>query len=239
MTPKENFDFLNSYLKRVSPIIRKNNGFINKYMGDGIMALFPNRAEDAVIAGIEKMKELSFYNSHRQKSGYAPINIGIGLHTGTLILGTIGEEERMQGDIISDSVNTVSRMEGLTKLYGASIIISEQTLNRLEDASKYNHRFLGKVQVKGKKEPISVFEIFDGDSENIIETKIKTKTDFENALKMYYEKKFAEASVEFNNILKNNAQDKTARLYLERSAHFMVNGTSPDWEGVEVLENKF
>ncbi|MCZ0900792.1 adenylate/guanylate cyclase domain-containing response regulator, partial [Microcoleus sp. HI-ES] len=109
MSPRENFEFLNSYLSRVGPVIREYNGFIDKYIGDGIMALFPNRAEDAVQAAIEMQHQVKIYNRHRQNSGYQPISIGIGLHTGTLMLGTIGEAERMESTVISDAVNLASR----------------------------------------------------------------------------------------------------------------------------------
>ncbi|HYO06762.1 MAG TPA: adenylate/guanylate cyclase domain-containing protein, partial [Phototrophicaceae bacterium] len=112
MSPQQNFDFINSYLSRVGPVIRQYNGFIDKYIGDGIMALFPNRAEDAVQAAVEMQHQVKIYNLHRQNSGYQPIALGIGLHTGTLMLGTIGEAERMESTVISDAVNLASRVEG-------------------------------------------------------------------------------------------------------------------------------
>ena len=135
MSPQQNFDFINSYLSRVGPVIRQYNGFIDKYIGDGIMALFPNRAEDAVQAAIEMQHQVKIYNIHRQNSGYQPISLGIGLHTGTLMLGTIGEAERMESTVISDAVNLASRVEGLTKLYGVGIVASVQTLCRLRRSS--------------------------------------------------------------------------------------------------------
>jgi two-component system sensor histidine kinase ChiS len=118
MSPKENFDFLNAYLSRVSPVIRNHNGFIDKYIGDAVMALFPQTADDAVQAAIEMQKQVSLYNSYRQENGYDPIAIGIGLHSGTLMLGTVGESQRMESTVIADAVNLASRLEGLTKVYG-------------------------------------------------------------------------------------------------------------------------
>ena len=163
MTPQENFNFLNAYLGRVSPVIRQYNGFIDKYIGDALMALFPMRAEDALQAAITMQQEVSRYNRHRQAQADKPINIGIGLHTGSLMLGTIGETERMESTVISDAVNLASRMEGVTKMYGTTIVISQDTLFNLDQPTLYHFRYLDRVQVKGKKEPISVFEIFNGD----------------------------------------------------------------------------
>jgi len=144
----------------------------------------------------------------------------------------------MQGDIFSDAVNLANRIEGLSKLYGVSVVVSEQTLSRLSKASQYHQRFLGKVQVKGKKESVSVFEIYNGDPEPMIELKLKTKADFEQGLHHYFAKDFAEASVCFKNVLKANVADKTAKLYLERSAQFMVQGVPEEWAGVEAMESK-
>lgn len=238
MSPEENFRFLNSYLKRVGPIIRHQNGFIDKYIGDAIMALFPEKSDDAVVAAIDTRKEIAEYNKHREHRGYAPIDIGTGIHTGKLMLGTIGEELRMEGTVIADAVNLASRLEGLSKIYGASIIISEQTLDRLEDAAHYNYRFIGKMQVKGKLESVSVYDIFDGDSGNIIELKTETRSDFEDGLKLYHSKKFAEAGVNFNKVFEKNPLDKAARLYLRRSAQFMVQDVPKEWDGVEMMEEK-
>lgn len=246
MTPQENFNFINSYLSRMEPVIIEHHGFIDKYIGDAIMALFAGRpvlsgvegADDAVNAGIAMLHRLTAYNQERQQAGDQPIRIGVGINTGSLMLGTVGSQHRMDGTVISNAVNVASRIEGLTKIYGASIVISERTLSRLKDQSAYNTRFLGKVQVKGKKEPVSVFEIYDGDPEKMIALKLKTKSDFEEGLNLYYAKEFAEAAVCFKQVLKTNPDDKTANLYLKRSAQFMVQGVPEEWDGVETLEHK-
>ena len=119
MTPQENFNFINGYLGRVGPVIRSRGGFIDKYIGDAVMALFPERPEDAIDAAIELQCTVELYNRHRNNSGYDPISIGIGIHTGSIMLGMIGEAERMEGTVISDAVNMASRLEGMTKEYGA------------------------------------------------------------------------------------------------------------------------
>ncbi len=159
MTPKDNFDFLNSYMRRMGPIIRKHGGFIDKYLGDGIMALFPSLPDQALEAAMEMLRELENLNQTRLERNYEPIQIGIGLHTGTLMLGTIGEEERMDGTVISDAVNLASRIEGLTKEFHANLLLSEETYKKLKNRRKYSFKKLGKVKVKGKSKSSEVYEV--------------------------------------------------------------------------------
>jgi class 3 adenylate cyclase/GAF domain-containing protein len=238
MTPQENFDFVNAYFGRVSPVIRQHNGIIVKYLGDGMMAVFPRQVEDALNAAIAKVKQVDDFNQDRQQRGEVPIRIGIGIHTGKMMLGTVGEPERMQSDFLSDAVNLTARLEGLTKLYGASIVISQEALNRIEDPTQYQLRFLDRVQVKGRLEAVAVFEALGGEPEAIIELKLQTKSKFEEGLTFYYDQKFAEAGELFNHVLKHNPDDRAAKLYLERSEHYRVHGAPVDWAGVRVLDKK-
>lgn len=159
MTPKDNFDFLNSYMGRMGPIIRKHGGFVDKYLGDGIMALFPDSPDDAVEAAKEMKSTLEEHNQSRLERNYDPIRIGIGIHTGVLMLGTIGEEARMDGTVISDAVNLASRIEGLTKEYGADILLSDESYQKIRNRRKYTFQELGKVSVKGKENMIGVYEV--------------------------------------------------------------------------------
>ena len=222
MSPEENFNFLNSYLNKVSPLIRDNNGFIDKYIGDAIMALFPQHAEDALIAAIEMQKSVIDYNLDRAKVGYKPITIGIGLHLGKLMLGTVGEEKRMEGTVISDAVNLASRLESLTKLFGAGIIISEQILLELDERkSKYIYRYLGQGSVKGKKETVQLYEVIDGNNNRITELKMKTKKLFEEGVEFYSAKDFRQSIDKFEKVLKINPKDKAAIHYLNRSKYYM------------------
>jgi hypothetical protein len=116
--------------------------------------------------------------------------------------------------------------------------VSELTLSRLKDPDTYKHRFVDKVRVKGKKEPVSVHEVFDGDPQPLVTLKQETKASFEEGLCLYYDRKFSESSVQFNRVLQKNPEDKAARIYLERSAHYMVAGVPDDWTGVETLTGK-
>lgn len=234
LSPKENFDFLNSYFQRVGPIIRQHGGFVDKYIGDAVLALFPNKPDDAVSAAIDMQHELRRFNRDRTLLQETPIAAGTGVHTGKLMLGTIGETERMEGTVISDAVNLASRLEGLTKLYGHSVMISEPTLKRLDHPEQTLHRFLGKVQVKGKKDPVAVYGLVIEQEEAFR----ATKADFDVGLALFLDRKFAEACVHFERILQKSEDDKAARLYLERAAHFMVKGVPDDWDGVEAIHTK-
>jgi len=238
MTPQENFSFINSYLSRVSPVIRAHQGFIDKYIGDAIMALFPESADDAVRAAVEMQKQVIIYNQERQQSNYAPITIGIGLHAGTLMLGTIGEPERMESTVIADAVNLASRLEGLTKVYGSGILISESILERLGDREKYLCRFVDRVTVKGKKSAVSVFEIYDAETEQSIELKQETATEFQRGMELYFEQNFTKAQKIFKKISEKNPQDKLAAIYCQRSLKNRMYGVPEGWYGIEALDEK-
>ena len=237
MTPKENFDFINAYLKRVSPIIRNHGGFIDKYIGDAVMALFL-KPEDALKASITVQHKLNDYNQERRVRGFVPLKVGIGLHAGSLMLGTIGDELRMEGTVISDAVNLASRMEGLTKMYGASIILSMETLLKLPDPYAYRHRLLDQVKVKGKRKVIKVVEIFDGDLEGIAALKEQTRNEFESGIQAYMKQDFETALRHFTEVAGANPDDEAAQLYEQRSSYFLEHGVPPEWEGVAVFDSK-
>ncbi len=238
MSPEETFKFINSYLSQMEPVIADHHGFIDKYIGDTIMALFSTDADGAVHNAIAMMKRLGEYNENRKRAGYRPIQIGIGLNTGRLILGTVGGQRRMEGTVISDAVNLASRLEGLTKRYDTPILISEHTFSRLTHPNQFYTRFLGKVQVKGKLEAVSIYEVYDGDPEDVIAFKVKTAYYFENGLNHYFAKEFADAAKCFKQVLAVHTQDKPAQLYLERSKYFLAQGVPDGWQGVEVMESK-
>ena len=234
MTPKQNFDFLNEFLSHVIPSIRANSGFIDKYIGDAVMALFPHSPDDAVNASIAILKQLQLYNEQRQAQQQRPINVGIGLHTGTLMLGTIGDNHRMDGTVISDAVNLASRLESLTKTYGASLVVSEQCFSKLATDNPFHHRPLGRVRVKGKHEVITVIEIIDGDLDQVMALKKASMADFQQAMARYDEKDFEGAASGFRQVLRINPADQSAHLYHQRSAKYMLDGAGEEWSGTEL-----
>jgi adenylate cyclase len=213
MSPKENFNFLNSYLNRISPVVRRNRGFIDKYLGDGIMALFPRSPLDAVRAGLELMETVRVFNGHRANCGYRPIDIGVGINTGSLMLGTIGESSRMEGTVISDAVNLASRLEGLTRSFGTHIIVSEDLLTACPDAeTTIPHRYLGRARVKGKAQEVTIYEIIDGPDA----VRVETRALFEEALRHFEARRYAQAAAGFRAVLARDAADTAALYYLRR-----------------------
>jgi two-component system sensor histidine kinase ChiS len=223
MNPEENFKFINSYLSRMEPAINQNHGFIDKYIGDAIMALFNRSADDAVTAGIAMLEQLIEYNHHRCQSGYSPVQIGIGINTGSLMLGTVGGYNRMDGTVISDAVNLASRLEGLTKNYGVSLLISHHTFLELNEYH-YAIRLIDRVKVKGKSEMVSVFEIFDADPPELKDVKLKTRTKFEEGLLLYSTHSFRDAAQCFQECLQIHGADRVAQIYLKRcQEHIHLN----------------
>jgi hemerythrin-like metal-binding protein len=233
MTPQENFNFLNSYLNQMEPVIDRHNGIIDKFVGDAIMALFPASADYALAGAVAMLRKLEEYNEGRQRAGYAPIRIGIGLNTGLLMLGVIGGANRMEGTVISDAVNLASRIESMTKNYGANILISEHTYYSLQHFNRQHIRFVDRVLVKGKMRPQSVYEVFETDPDPVRELKKKTIDLFEEAIAHYHFKKADKARELLNTYLEINPQDIPAKKYLARCERYLQTGIH---EGTDELD---
>lgn len=216
MTPEDNFKFINAYLSRMEPAIIENHGFVDKYIGDAIMALFATSADEAIKAGISMLDRLTEYNQRRIQKNCPAIKIGIGINTGQLMLGTVGGQSRMDGTVISDAVNLASRLEGLTKSYQVSLLISHHTFLQLNDPNEYAIRIVAQVQVKGKSEKVSIFEVFDADPAELKAGKRATRTIFEKALIYYYDKNFIKAASMFRECLNKTPNDSVAQIYLKR-----------------------
>ena len=220
MSPKENFNFLNSYLGRVGPAIQENQGFVCQYLGDGIMAIFMEKPDDALQASINIHSILRQYNEERKQKNRLPIQIGIGLHSGPLMMGMIGDELRMDAGIVSDTVNTASRMEGLTKQFGVQILISEFTMNNLFHPENFQFRFLGKVLVKGRQTPVKIYECLDGLNETIIQQKKQITPYFEEGLQAFFDHDFEKARSSFSKVLSLDPTDVATLRYMNTLASF-------------------
>jgi adenylate cyclase len=238
MTPKENFAFVNAYLKRVSPEIRNHHGLIVKFLGDGMMAVFPDGADDALAAGVAMFKAVGLYNHERERDRRLPIQVGIGVHVGQMMLGMVGDANRMQGDAFSDNVNLTARLEGLTKFYGVSLLISEQAFEHLSHPEDFQIRFLDRAIVKGRNEPITVYEILDAEEEVMRSLKLATQPAFEQGLEGYRTGDLVSAKEYFEKVLTINPTDKTAQLYLERVEVLSEQGVPDHWEGVWTFSEK-
>ncbi len=216
MTPQDSFKFINDYLSCMELALIENQGFIDKYIGDGIMALFSGSADDALLAGIAMLQRLAEYNRNRATFGYVSIKIGIGINTGSLMLGTVGGKNRMDGTVISDAVNLAARLESLTKDYGVPLLITHYTLARLQKPMEYSIRFIDKVKVKGKSKAVAVFEVFDGDEPQVKQGKLATKPIFEEGLLLYHQQATQQAAQRFEEVLSLNPNDTVAQIYQSR-----------------------
>ncbi|NJN29476.1 MAG: adenylate/guanylate cyclase domain-containing protein [Synechococcales cyanobacterium RM1_1_8] len=230
MTPQENFDFVNAYFQRVSPEVRGHQGFIVKYLGDGLMAIFPERAEDAIAAGIAQLQQMQQFEV--DDFGLKAVHIGIGIHHGPMMVGIVGEAQRMQGDAFSDDVNLASRLEGLTKFYGVSMLISEQVLAQLGADHPYQVRELDRVTVKGRSQPLRIYEVFDGDPSQTRYRKAQTRRHFEAGIHCYQVGDFVAAQGHFRAVLQIHPEDKPAQLYGKRLAGLLSKPPKSPWTGV-------
>lgn len=238
MSPSENFQFVNSYVKRMGPIIQAHEGFVNQYFGDGIMAIFPKHAEHPLAAAVEMQKSIAAYNQVRAKDNLPQIRVGMGFHTGPLIMGVIGDENRNEVATISDAVNTASRFEGLTKYFTCNILMSSTSYDELRNPEDFHLRYLGLVQVKGRQEPLGVYECFDGDAPAMYELKKQTLALFEEAMNQYFDKEFKEAEKKFEQVLDINPNDGAAQFFLQKARVYRISGVPDDWKGVETMTGK-
>ncbi|HMW06469.1 MAG TPA: adenylate/guanylate cyclase domain-containing protein [Leptospiraceae bacterium] len=216
MTPFENFNFINSYLKRINPIIRKNNGFIDKFIGDAVMAIFPHSAEDGVKAAIEIQNEMKVYNEHRRNNGYRPVEIGIGINTGLLMMGTVGDKNRMDTTVIGDTVNLSSRLESLTKEYRVPIIVSEHSVAKIPSLDQYYLREIDVVQVKGKSKPVSIYECFATADSKEIENKTNSASLLMNGLIKFHLGEYEEALENFQKAQLISVDDPIIQMHIDR-----------------------
>ncbi|MBX2862869.1 MAG: response regulator [Leptolyngbyaceae cyanobacterium MAG.088] len=228
MAPADTFEFINSFFQLMEPAIRKNYGFIDKYIGDAIMALFSVSADDAVMAGLEMLQRLERYNQRRVLSGRKAIEIGIGINTGKLILGTVGGYQRMDSTVIGDAVNLAARIEECTKAYGVTLLVSEETLMCLKRTKNFARRLVDQVTLRGKSCSTQVYEIFESDDDELKAQKLATKDEFEAAIDHYHRHKFDLALKGFQYCLAQAPQDKVARVYTDRCKR-IIEGNLRNW----------
>ncbi|MEM9005075.1 MAG: adenylate/guanylate cyclase domain-containing protein [Cyanobacteria bacterium P01_F01_bin.86] len=238
MSPPALFDFINSYLQKISPVVQSHRGFVVKFLGDGMMAVFPYHVEDAIDAAITQLHRVQDYNQQAQLDPSFEIKIGIGIHAGHVMAGMIGEPDRIQPDAISDTVNLAARLEGLSKVYGAALLISESVRFRLVAHDRYQLRFLDRVIVKGRTEPIAIYEVLNAATELQQRYKQQTLETFEAGIKAYNELDLVAAQTHFADVIAQNPEDKTAKLYEERVHFLKEHGAPQPWNGVWAFNHK-
>ena len=235
MTARENFDLINKILGIAGPIIRKHNGFVDKYIGDAAMALFP-KGMDAVKAGIELYLTMIVDKETKVKIGADGINIGIGIHTGSVMMGIVGENERLSSTVISANVNLASRVESLTKQTGSGLLITRGTLNRLVGhEAEFEYRFIGMVQAAGVNEVIGLFDMLDALPPKEKKARLRTRDVFESGVRKYHMKDYAAAVQRFEKVVAADPSDICAAHHLEEAHKHMH---SPGLPSVFIFDKK-
>jgi adenylate cyclase len=239
MPPEALLKLLNRYLSYMADTILRRDGHIDKYIGDAIMALFgvPQNlkcnAESAVCACIEMLEALEFLNDESGRLGQPLLEIGLGVATGPVIAGNVGPLNRRNFTVIGDPVNLASRIEGLTKPYGARILIDGNTFAALPD--KYPGRRIDVVQVKGQNKPTTLYEILyqlptGGDTERWLDL-------YGNGLRLYEAGQFSKGASELEKVVQLMPSDKAAAILLDRCRKLMAS-PPPDWQGVWRMDSK-
>jgi len=243
MSLQELMNFLNSYFLRMNEPIHKNNGFIDKFIGDAVMALFDNptgtntdKAQDAIRAALDLRYAIDLYNQHRANCDYPAVNIGIGIHFGPVIIGTVGSDERMDTTVIGDSVNIAFRLEALAPKYNSDIVISAQTLHQAEAKGIFEYRLLDWVRVKGRKASIEVYEIIDHQDTNVKQLKLSNAALIEQGLDYRKQQNWQQAITHFQQALDIYPGDTLAIHHLEQCARLQQSELAEDWDGSIYLE---
>ena len=238
MTPEANFRFVSSFNERLGPVIRCHEGFINQYLGDSIMAIFPRYPEDTLNAAIAMQHAVRDLNAERHSLGLAGIRAGIGMHTGPLIMGITGDNDRLDAATISDTVNSAARIESLTKYYKSSILLSGETLRHISNPGKFTLRHLGKVQLKGKYNLLSIYECLNGYSDEELDKKINLLPAFNEAMNYYFDQRFENAIHGFQSILMTDPEDHASEIFMQKAITFMKKGVPANWSGAEEMLSK-
>jgi len=232
-------DMLNAYLSCMTDLIQKQNGTIDKYIGDAIMAFWgapmsdARHATDGVLTAMAMQTILHELNPRLQAQGFPPVKIGVGVNSGRMSVGNMGSDFRMSYTVMGDAVNLASRLEGLTKQYGVGVLIGELTR---EMSPELRYVLVDRVRVKGKEKPVAIYEPL-GLVDEIAPERLAEAEQFEAALHAYQSRDWAAAQTRLQGLQDQNPR-KLYALYLERVAHFMENPPAPDWDGVFTFTTK-
>jgi adenylate cyclase len=240
LSPDELVHLLNEYFGAMTEIIFAHQGTLDKYIGDAIMAFWgsPYPQDDhafrSCTCALEMVRELERLNVKWRNEGRPPIAVGIGLNTGLVNVGNMGSARRLAWTVMGDNVNLASRLEGITKQYHARLVISEATYRQV--ASQFVCRELDKIKVKGKTQPVNIYELLDVAAErNKYETLL---AQFDHAMAAYRDQDWQEASDRFAQVLTAYPDDGPTQAFLERAVEFMEEAPAADWDGVYVMKTK-
>ncbi|TGN20195.1 7TM diverse intracellular signaling domain-containing protein [Leptospira idonii] len=224
------FLLLNEYMERLGPAIAKHGGFIDKYIGDAIMALFPGGPVDAIRASIAMKKEVE--EMSRNLSGDFHLEAGFGIHHGSVMLGTVGESNRLDTTVIGDTVNLASRLEGLTKNFGIPILASDSVRKNISETGDLDFREIESVVVKGKTKPVVIYEILNADPQSIREAKNTSYPIFYQGIHQFKNRNFQNSLTLFEECVTACPEDNAAHYYIRKSKEYLENPPPDDWNGL-------
>lgn len=238
LKPNALINLLNEYLSAMSEVVFKYQGYLDKYVGDAIMAVYgaPLMQEDhinkACLTALDMMERLNSIRQEWKGKGLPILNIGIGINTGNMVVGNVGSEQKYEYTVIGDNVNLASRLEDLNKLYGTNIIVSERVYRQIGE--EFFCRELDIVQVKGKTKPVAIYELIDRKSVSSLKGAVDA---FHRGLKYYREKRWEEAVKAFNTVIELKPDDGPSLLFIQRCRQFMVSPPSDDWQGIFIIHH--
>ena len=230
INPEELFELLNEYYTKVTAIIHKNNGFIDKFIGDEIVVLFPLSPEDAINTSKEMVKYLEIFNENQAKKQKLTIKIGIGIHSGPVTLGTLGGNDRMDTTVIGNAVGIAKKLESLTKTFFTTVIISEHIYSQLQKKTREENREIDHIKLRGTEGFITIYEYFGGDSENIRNKKIINSSNYFHGLTLYRGGLTKKAKEIFSICLSIIPDDPIYSLYINRCNDFLIGSSTLDTE---------
>ena len=234
--------FLNEYFTMMVECIAHEEGMLDKFIGDAVMAAFglpivhDDDEDRAVRAAIAMIRECRRWSRDRVQRGQKRVEMGIGLNTDMVVSGNIGSAKRMDYTLIGDGVNLASRLESACKVYSAQILLSENTFGRLRGT--YRIRNIDQVVVKGKTEPVGVYEVLDHHTEESFPNLMDVVSYFNEGMRNYRAARFSNAIAHFEKALACHPRDKLSSTYIERCQHLMDHPPPGDWNGVWVMTQK-
>lgn len=241
LSPEELVVLLNHYLSAMTDIILKHRGNVNKYLGDGIMAIFgaprgePEHASLACLAALESQQALAQLRKEWKAQGYPEITARIGINSGPLVVGNMGSQKRLEYTVMGDSVNLASRLEGANKFYDTLILLGPRTHELAQN--DIEAREVDLLRVKGKLEPVVVYELLARKGE-MSPVKQQVVAAYREGLAAYKRRDFVSAKGRFENALQLDPSDGPSRVYRQRAQEYLETPPPPDWDGVYVLKSK-
>lgn len=229
LSTDENFRFINSFLKEFGPAIREYGGFTSRYLGPGLLSMFPDEPGEALKAAMKLRETLETYNRRRTNTGYEPIEIGISVHTADVMLGIIGEEQRLEGSVVSTAVELTLDLEKLSAKLGVNVLLTEDSLRAMPKLSQGAYRKLGAFQLGESMRTIELFDVFEGDPAHIRKLKQETQESFERAVTLFRAGKFYDAREAFVDVVKKNRYDLAAKLYFFECDRYFQEGVNEQW----------